>query len=63
MVWGGISHRVKSLVVEASKLTAARYRDEILQPTTVTLMQQNNLTFLQDNAWPQCSKDLLPFSH
>ena len=33
MVWGGISHGLKSrLVVIDGNLTAARYRDEILRP-------------------------------
>jgi K+-sensing histidine kinase KdpD len=33
MVWGGISHGLKSpLIVIAGNLTGVRYRDEILRP-------------------------------
>ena len=51
MVCDGISHVFKSsVVVIAGNLTAVRYRDEILQPHAVLFVQQNNLTFQQDNA-------------
>ena len=40
MVWGGISHGVKSpLIVVPGNLTAVRYRDEILRPVAVPLVQ------------------------
>ena len=40
MVWGGISHGVKSpLIVVPENLTAVRYRDEILRPVAVPLVQ------------------------
>ena len=51
MVWGGISHSVKSpLIVVPGSLTAVRYRDEILRPVTVPLVQQHQMTFQHDNA-------------
>ena len=51
MVWGGISHGLKSqLVVIDGNLTAARYRDEILRPHVIPFLQQHNLTLQQDNA-------------
>ena len=57
MVWGGISHGVKSpLVVLGGTLTAVRYRDEILCPIAVPLVQQHNLIFQQDNARPQVAR-------
>ena len=46
MVWGGISHDVKSpLIVVPGNLTAVRYRDEILCPVAVPLVQQHQMTF------------------
>ena len=57
MVWGGISHGVKSpLVVLGGTLTAVRYRDEILRPIAVPLVQQHNLIFQQDNARPHVAR-------
>ena len=51
MVWGGISHGVKSpLIVVPGNLTAVRYRDEILRPIAVPLVQQHQMTFQHDNA-------------
>ena len=48
MVLGGISHGLKSqLVVTDGNLTAARYRDEILRPHVIPLLQQHNLTLQQ----------------
>ena len=39
MVWGGISHGVRSpLIVVPGNLTAVRYRDEILRPVAVPLV-------------------------
>ena len=53
MVWGGISHRLKSqLVVINDNFTAGRYRDEILRPHVIPFLQQHNLTLQQDNARP-----------
>ena len=51
MVWGGISHGVKSpLIVVPGNLTAVRYREEILRPVAVPLVQQHQMTFQHDNA-------------
>lgn len=50
MVWGGISHGVKSpLVVLGWNMTAVMYRDEILRPVAIPLVQQRYLIFQQDN--------------
>ena len=44
MVWGGIAHGIKSqLIIVAGNMTAVRYRDEILRPVAVPLVQQHNL--------------------
>jgi len=57
MVWGGISHGLKSpLIVIAGNLTGVRYRDEILLPVAIPLVQQNNLIFQQDNARPHVAR-------
>ena len=51
MVWGEISHGVKSpLIVVPGNLTAVRYRDEILCPVAVPLVQQHQMTFQHDNS-------------
>ena len=64
MVWGGISHGVKSpLIVVSGNLTAVRYRDEILRPVAVPLVQQHQMTFQHDNARPHVARvcqDFLP---
>ena len=55
MVWGGITaHGRTPLVVVAGNLTGIRYRDEIVQPYVIPLIQAqaNNVTFQQDNARP-----------
>ena len=40
MVWGGIAHGIKSqLIIVAGNMTAVRYRDEILRPVVVPLVQ------------------------
>ena len=40
MVWGGIAHGIKSqLIIVAGNMTAVRYRDEILRPVAVPLVQ------------------------
>ena len=57
MVWGGISHGVKSpLIVVPGNLTAVRYRDEILRPVAVPLAQQHQMTFQYDNARPHVAR-------
>jgi hypothetical protein len=51
MVWGGISHGLKSLlIVIAGNLTGVRYRGEILRPVAVPFVQQHHLIFQHDNA-------------
>ena len=53
MVWGGISHGTKtSLVVIQGNLTAVRYRDQVLMPHVLPLVNAHNLTFQHDNARP-----------
>ena len=50
MVWGGISHGVKSpLIVVPGNLTAVKYRDKIFRPVVVPLVQQHQMTFQHDN--------------
>ena len=57
MVWGGISHWLKSqLFVIDGNLTAARYRDKILRPHVIPFLQQHNLTLQQDNARPHVAR-------
>ena len=57
MVWGGISHGVKSpLIVLPGNLTAVRYRDGILRPVAVPLVQQHQMTFQHDNARPHVAR-------
>ena len=57
MVWGGISHGLKSqLVLIDCNLTTARYRDEILRPHVIPFLQQHNLTLQMDNARPYVAR-------
>ena len=57
MVWGGIAHGIKSqLIIVAGNMTAVRYRDEILRPVAVPLVQQRNLILQQDNARPRVAR-------
>ena len=57
MVWGGISHGVKSpLIVVPGNLTAVRYRDAILRPVAVPLVQQHQMAFQHDNARPHVTR-------
>ena len=57
MVWGGIAHGIKSqLIIFAGNMTAVRYRDEILRPVAVPLVQQRNLILQQDNARPHVAR-------
>ena len=56
MVWRGIAHGVKSqLIVLDGNMTAVRYRDEILRPVAVPLVQCH-LILQQDNARPHVSR-------
>jgi hypothetical protein len=57
MVWGRISHGLKSLlIVIADNLTGVRYRDEILRPVAVPFVQQHHLIFQQDNTRPHVAR-------
>ena len=57
MVWGGIAHGIKSqLIIVAGNMTAVRYRDEVLRPVAVPLVQQRNLILQQDNARPHVAR-------
>ena len=57
MVWGGIAHGIKSqLIIVAGNMTAVRYRDEILRPVAVPLVQQRNLILQQNNARPHVAR-------
>ena len=50
MVWGGISHGVKTpLVIIQGNLTAVCYRDQVLMPHVLPLVNVHNLTFQHDN--------------
>ena len=57
MVWGGISHGVKTpLVVIQGNLTAVRYRNQVLMPHVLPLVNAHNLTFQHDNARPHVAR-------
>ena len=57
MVWGGISHGVKTpLVVIQGNLTAVRYRDQVLMPHILQLVNAHNLTFQHDNVRPHVAR-------
>ena len=57
MVWGGISHGVKMpLVVIQGNLTAVRYRDQVLMPHVLPLVNAHNLSFQHDNARPHVAR-------
>ena len=54
MVWAAISNmynRVANLVRVKWNLTAQWYRDDILQPHMLTLIDWQRVMFQQDNAW------------
>ena len=54
MVWGGIAHGIKSqLIIVAGNMTAVRYRDDILRPVAVPLVQQRNLILQPDHMLPE----------
>ena len=57
MVWGGIAHGIKSqLIIVAGNMTAVWYRDEILRPVAVPLVQQRKLILQQDSARPHVAR-------
>ena len=57
MVWGGTAHGIKSqLIIVVGNMTAVRYREEILRPVAVPLVQQRNLILQQDNARPHVAR-------
>ena len=57
MVWGEISHGVKTpLVVIQGNLTAVRYRDQVLMPHVLPLVNAHNLTFQYDKARPHVAR-------
>ena len=57
MVRGGISHGVKlPVIVVPGNLTAVKYRDEILRPVAVQLVQQHQMIFQHDNARPHVAR-------
>ena len=57
IVWGGIAHGVQSqLVVVESNMTTVRYRDEILRPAAVPLVQQHQLILQKENARPHVAR-------
>ena len=57
MVWGGISHGLKSpLIVIAGNLICIRYRDGILRRVAIPFVQQHHLIFQQDNARPHVAR-------
>ena len=57
MLWGGISHGVKSpLIVVPGNLTAVRFRYEILRPVAVPLVQQHQMTLQHDNSCPHVAR-------
>ena len=57
MVWGWISHGMKTpLVVIQGNLTVVRYRDQVLMPHVLPLVNAHNLTFQHDNARPHVAR-------
>ena len=57
MVWGGIVQGVKSqVIVVEGNMTVVSYRDEILRPNAVPLVQQRHLILQQDNARPHVTR-------
>ena len=50
-------HRVKSqLIAVKGNMTVVRYRNEIPCPVVDPLVQQRQLIFQQDNAWPHVAR-------
>ena len=57
MVWGGISPGVKTpLVVIQGNFTAVCYRDQVLMPHVLPLVNAHNLKFQHDNARPRVAR-------
>ena len=57
MVWGGISHGVKTPLVDIQgNLTAVRYRDQVLMPHVLPLVNAHNLMFQHGNARPHVAR-------
>ena len=57
MVWGAISHTGKSALVHVQgTMTAQIYRDHILRPHVLPLMQRNGAIFQHDNARPHTAR-------
>lgn len=63
MIWAGVSmHNKTNIVFINGNLTAARYRDEVLQPEVVPMMRNNRgLSFLQDGAPAHTARATLAF--
>ena len=63
-VWGWLRYGLgrhcsgikTQLIIVAGNMTAVRYRDEILRPVAVPLVQQRNLILQQDNARPHVAR-------
>ena len=47
---------ISQLIIVAGNMTAVRYRDEILRPVAVPLVQQRNLILQQNNARPHVAR-------
>lgn len=57
MMWGAISYTGRSeLVLVQGNLTAVRYRDEILRPYMLPIMDRQRELFQQDNARPHTAR-------
>ena len=64
MVWAGISYGYRTqLVVIDGKLNAQKYRDRVLAPHVVPLLQNHGVisVFQQDNARPRVARDNIQF--
>ena len=64
MVWAGISYGYRTqLVVTDGNLNAQKYRDRVLAPHVVPLLQNQGVisVFQQDNARPHVSRDNIQF--
>ena len=64
MVWAGISYGYRTqLVVTDGNLNAKKYRDSVLAPHVVPLLQNHGVisVFQQDNARPHVARDNIQF--
>ena len=64
MVWAGISYRYRTqLVVIDGNLNAQKYRDRVLAPHVVPLLQNHGVisVFQQDDARPHVARDNIQF--